>query len=260
MFQYAITRTHAERIGCNFYIPGTPEEAAVFYTEMGSRFRAHLELPCPTNPHYWTGHGLFDLDLGTRDAVLNRMGEDSRPDGGGDGDGLFLHGFFQSESHFTHIREDVRRWFRVSDSVAERAAPILDRHPPDVTCYIHFRGGDYKDLPHWYLPRQYYQDAMDLVRGKCPGIGFLIVTDDMEEASSVLPGIEVVSNDPSADFCLLNSARWCIIPNSSFSWWACWLQEGNFVVAPHGWLNHNSGGDFNPQGVYTPRFNYIKRR
>jgi hypothetical protein len=260
MFQYVIARATAERIGCNFFVPGTTEEATGLYSEMSRIFSVHLETFHPGNPHFWLGHGLFDVHLGSRDDIVTRIGDDSRPNGGADADGLFLHGYFQSEQHFAHIRPEVKRWFTVSDEVLHMANPVLEKYPVDSTCYIHFRGGDYKSIPHWYLPGQYYLDAMDLVRSRVPGIRFVVVTDDREEAASVLPGIESVSNDAHVDFCLLNKARWCIIPNSSFSWWACWLNDDSFVVAPHGWLNHNSGGPFNPSGIETARFNYIKKR
>ena len=260
MFQYAIARATAERIGCNFFIPGTPDEAVRFYTDMSKQFGVYLQMPYPENPHFWSGHGLFNVSLGTYDGVINRMGNDAEPQGRGEGDGIFLNGYFQSESHFSDLRGDVKQWFSISEDVIKRTAPILAVQPPDETCYIHFRGGDYKSIQKWYLPRQYYHDAMGLVRSKMPGIRFLVVTDDKEEAASVLPGFEMISNDSHVDFSLLNQARWCIIPNSTFSWWACWLNDENFVVAPYGWLNHNSGTDFDPKGIQTQRFNYIKRR
>jgi hypothetical protein len=168
-------------------------------------------------------------------------------------DFTFLSGFFQTEKYFLGYEEKIKEWFKIikTDSVED----ILKKYPVNEYCYIHFRGGDYKDMTNWLLPKKYYQDAMDKV-GK--DFKFLVITDDLEYANEFFNDVEIISNDMMIDFSLLYHSKNCIIPNSSFSWWACWLSDKEKIIAPLGWINYNNGdGSFWPCDIKTNNFIYI---
>lgn len=88
-------------------------------------------------------------------------------------------------------------------------------------------------------------------------MNFLVITDDTEAAGELFD-FDIVSNDIMVDFKLLYSSTFCIIPNSTFSWWASWLSEKKLIVAPDRWLNYNSPeARFYPSDIRTEKFIYI---
>jgi hypothetical protein len=91
-----------------------------------------------------------------------------------------------------------------------------------------------------------------------PNLKFVFVTDDKQEVMKRFPNVEVVSGRGIMDFVLLNSAKYLIICNSSFSWWTAWLDEDNVVIAPRGWHHYNSNkAVFSPSDIKVERFIYI---
>jgi hypothetical protein len=87
---------------------------------------------------------------------------------------------------------------------------------------------------------------------------FLVITDDIPFGHEYFPDFPVISNSVRTDFTLLKSAKHLILADSSFAWWAAWLNEDNFVVAPHGWLNVNiNKWLFSPKDIKVNRFVWI---
>jgi hypothetical protein len=234
MFQYSITRIIAEKNGYNFYIPKEK------------------------NGNGQNISDYFDLDIGMQDGNL-RYRYDENNDQNYDtnifnvSDFTYLSGFFQTEKYFLGYEAKIKDWFRVNKT--DEVENILNKYPVDEYCYIHFRGGDYKDITDWLLPKKYYQDAMNEMGN---GLKFLVITDDIEFASQFFNQIEIISNDMMVDFSLLYHSKFCIIPNSSFSWWAAWLSDKEKIIAPLGWINYNKhDGSFWPHDVKTDKFNYV---
>ena len=60
-------------------------------------------------------------------------------------------------------------------------------------------------------------------------------------AEKYFPDDDIVASDEKTDFKHIKDAKYKIISNSSFSWWAAWLglPESSAVVAPAKWLNYN---------------------
>jgi len=74
----------------------------------------------------------------------------------------------------------------------------------------------------------------------------------------MFPEFESISNSVEEDFYMLTQAKYMIIPNSSFSWWAAWLNQNEpITIAPDRWFNYNSGDNFDPIGIKCSKFTYI---
>ena len=224
LFQYAMVRSIAEKRGLNYWV----------------------------NPDSWKAFKLFNLDFGIADGVIQRIytenGSIYNPDVYDVEDFTGFNGFYQNEKYFDH--DKVRKWF----------TPIIDVSADfDNVCYIHFRGGDYNVYPWdmYQLPKSYYDEAMGFMLEKNPNLTFKVVTDDPDEARKRF-NLEIISNSMEEDFVLLMKTKYLIISNSSFSWWAGWLNLNNIVIAPHGWFYYNiNKSHFEPNGIFTEKFIWI---
>jgi hypothetical protein len=232
MFQYAVCRTLAERLGCNFWV----------------------------NPSGWVGFSLFNVSFGKRDGnttAIYKEGElayDPRIEQVKDYTTLI--GFFQSEKYFDN--DKARQWFRITPSNDRDAEAIRSKYPPDKYCYINLRGTDVKFISAQKLKLEYYDLAREKMLSIKPDLKFVVITDDVEYGREYFPDYPVMCNRVRTDFILLNRADYVILANSSFSWWAAWLNLNNVVVAPHGWLNVNiNKWEFSPKDIKVERFIWV---
>jgi hypothetical protein len=152
-----------------------------------------------------------------------------------------LSGYFQSERYFDHCAGLVRSQFEPKDGLMKRLATL---HDFSRSCSIHVRRGDYVGfqdvLP--VLPMEYYEEAVRHLYGKKAGkVRFFIFSDDPQwcrEAFHLKNSVVMKGSSDVMDLYLMSMCEDNIIANSSFSWWAAWL-NGNRkkrVVAPRTWF------------------------
>jgi hypothetical protein len=120
---------------------------------------------------------------------------------------------------------------------------------------IHVRRGDYvsnikASLVHEVCDLEYFRNAISIVEKNQSGSTFFIFTDDVEWVKNNFIGdkFRIVSENNMNHFEELSLMTRCqnnIISNSSFSWWAAWLNanDNKFVIAPKKWFK-------NVQNVY----------
>ncbi len=113
---------------------------------------------------------------------------------------------------------------------------------------IHIRGGDYvrgkKSSFHGTCSPEYYIQAIAEIRQKVSDPHFFIFTDDIEWARSLITFPEPFtlvsdpSNPPHEELILMLVCKHNIIANSTFSWWAAWLNPNpnKVVIAPKKWF------------------------
>lgn len=259
IFQYIFCRVAAVRNNCNFYIPNGLEESNNFYRNISTTLNIKLEDSVDGNLHRWIGDNLFDIDFGKNDGIINRLlGEVNIEDVT---DGCFLNGFYQNDSYMIDYEDTIKKeWLPFKENLKELSKLLLEKYDVDKYCYIHFRGGDYKTIPQFFLPIDYYNEAINHITSIKDDTKFVIITDDIIEATNFFPNYDVISNEMEIDFYLLSNAKYSIIPNSSFSWWASWLNNNSeIIVAPNRWFNYNKcyGDGFEPPKIKTNKFYYI---
>lgn len=140
-----------------------------------------------------------------------------------------LQGYFQSPKYWSHCY----------DLIAENISPKKDVEPMSGVCGVHVRRGDYVQIEDFHptLDICYYYEAADLM----PVDKFLVFSDDPEWCRQNFKDSRfTVFNSVSAfdDFCNMSACEHQIIANSSFSWWAAWINKNpdKKVVAPKNWF------------------------
>ncbi len=165
--------------------------------------------------------------------------------------GGYLHGYWQSERYFLKHAAIIRNTFTFRRQLTDVNAELERAIRGSVAVSVHVRRGDYvKDSVHGTCPPEYYFSAIERVRQRMPGgIRFFAFSDEPKWVAEVLlpryPGMVLVDHNRGENSCndmrLMSLCQHNIIANSSFSWWAAWL-NGNkekIVVAPHRWYAKN---------------------
>lgn len=162
-------------------------------------------------------------------------------------DGSYLHGYWQSEMYFAHAADEIRRDFAFPAIRDPRNAGMAQRIGAGLSVSLHVRRGDYLTLgTHALCNQDYYEAALARVLDGLTGDPTVFVfSDDPDWARGNLPlpceKVVVDFNGPDADFEDMRLMSLCdhnIIGNSSFSWWAAWLNPhpGKRIAGPARWF------------------------
>jgi hypothetical protein len=167
---------------------------------------------------------------------------------------LRLGGYFQSERYFGHHHRRLRALFRPSPQDARYLSEIygwLSDLPYTVGVQIRY----YRDEdPTGEVFPQYGTAYLERAAARLPGSPlFVLSSNDLEYARSVLPErmekvVVLEGEEDYIDFFVLSSCRHQIITNSSYGWWAAWLNPnpGKIVIRPEVWLNGHPCQDVCP--------------
>ena len=156
-------------------------------------------------------------------------------------DGLCLVGYFQSEKYFKHNRDKILELFKpqeqINDFLLKKYSNIMNNKK---YVSVHIRRGDYLKFAdyHTNLEHDYYDKAMNQFSDDHK---FVFFSDDIEwckETFTNKNNIFIEKQDDILDLYLMSKITNNIIANSSFSWWAAWLNENKNkkVIAPSNWF------------------------
>ena len=164
---------------------------------------------------------------------------------------IYLSGYFQSYKYFLGHENLIRNLFKfpIKELDTETKA-LLAEINKNHSVSIHIRRGDYitnKNTQkfHGNCDLNYYKKAIDFLLSKKSGNLFFF-SDDIEWVKAEFSDIPYTSifisnnqgNDSWKDMFLMSNCNYNIIANSSFSWWAAWLNshENKKVIAPKIWF------------------------
>ncbi len=157
--------------------------------------------------------------------------------------GLRLGGYFQSERYFAHQRERISGLFAPAPehrvTLRERYGELL-ANPATVAVAIRYYRDE--DADGAIYP-QYGEEYLERASAHFPPSSLYVVSsNNLEFALANLPprmmNAVVLDDDDCVEFYVLAGCRNAIITNSSFGWWAAWLNEhpGKRVVRPAAWV------------------------
>jgi hypothetical protein len=161
-----------------------------------------------------------------------------------------VDGYFQSEKYFAVISNTLRKQLVLEVPHDEANQGWWKRIRESESVSVHIRRGDY--LGNALFPiygKEYVDKAVDVIRKKVNNPVFFIFSNDLPWAKQTLrlnfPTYFVdhnSSDQPHNDMFLMSQCKHNIVANSSFSWWAAWLNQehSKVIIAPPRWVNQNS--------------------
>ncbi|TKC55812.1 alpha-1,2-fucosyltransferase [Pedobacter hiemivivus] len=163
-------------------------------------------------------------------------------------------GYWQNQKYFIDIEQELRANFQFKNEVSKTNENFLQQILRSNSISVHIRRGDY--VGHESLgglcDLAYYREAITIMRAKIKTPSFFIFSDDMEWCRKNLPLPEnttlIEGNNglnSYIDMQLMSNCKHNIIANSSFSWWAAWLNQNpdKIVIAPKKWINDDNYND-----------------
>lgn len=161
-------------------------------------------------------------------------------------DNTKIDGLMQGIEYFKHRKDEIRDWLKVE--------PL---EMSDNVCIINFRGGEYKYVKNFFLPKSYWDRAIQMMLQERPDMLFVVHTDDKEEAQKFFPDFPIISNI-GINWRSIRYAHYLILSNSSFAILPAWLNENvKKVIAPWGMGRYNTGEWLLSQN-YVPEWTWIK--
>lgn len=177
------------------------------------------------------------------DDVLNRITKSSN---------LQLDGYFQSNLFFEKYRDEIIKDFSFKEKPTSNSQEWLDLIKAQKnTVALHVRRGDYllqhNQSAHGMCDLNYYKKAIEYILSELGSANFMVFSDDIEwckeqfnsEENKQFFFIEGNTKEHAyEDIRLMTNCQHNIIANSSFSWWAAYLNENDnkIVIRPSKWF------------------------
>lgn len=162
----------------------------------------------------------------------------------------YMIGYWQSEKFFEPIKEIIRKDFEVKIPPSLENKAILDTILASNSVSIHIRRGNYVsdeviNTFHGTCSLEYYDKAISYFKEKLDNPTFYIFSNDIPWSREHLnfegTKVFVDLNDDTTDYedlRLMQNCKHQIIANSTFSWWAAWLNTNpsKTIIAPKQWF------------------------
>ncbi len=155
-------------------------------------------------------------------------------------DDVYLKGSWEDERYFADIADIIRREFTFKNKLGA-AARRWRKKISDAKCSvsIHVRHGDFVFIPSALketsgfaiLPLEYYYECIRRLKRQYKNLTVFVFSDDLDWCRDNLHfdvPTEFVAGDGLTDveeFRLMSLCKHNVIANSTFSWWAAWLNQ-----------------------------------
>lgn len=263
LFQYAAARALADHLGTDLaldsrYVAGSADRGDCFSHFQNARFTRTDNLP-PAKADGALRYTLWrKFGRNPRFHRETQLGFD--PGFFDLPDQTYLHGYWQSEKYFQSIAAQLRKDLCFTTPL-DRANTDMAVRIAKAPCplALHVRRGDYVTSGAYAActPEYYRAAARHIAKttGNSPTC-FVFSNDPAWARENLALGFDTVivdHNDETTGHFDLHLQTLCahnVIANSTFSWWAAWLNDspGKCVVAPKEWFapDHRQNPDICP--------------
>lgn len=174
------------------------------------------------------------------------------------GDQIYLDGYFQYPNFFQEFSDDIRHQFNYNvPEISKKDLALINSARTPVA--INLRRTDYlkaENLKNQGIcPISYYQKAIKFFKRELPEPTFFVISDDIKDSLSFLESLKENfiplndnrNKDVLSDFYLMQQFRYLVLANSSYSWWAAYLNmlKEKIIIAPEKWVVNPAWSEYN---------------
>lgn len=166
-------------------------------------------------------------------------------------DNTIYEGWFQCYRYFEGIEDKVRKEFTFKKPIIPYSQTLLKRISSSNAICLNVRRTDFLKVDTLNTTNlDYFLNAAKYLTNLVDNPHFFIFSDDVEwcrENILLDHPTEIVDHSHKGErfgnyMQLMKACKHFIIPNSSFAWWAVWLNENpnKHVIAPKRWFNDDT--------------------
>jgi hypothetical protein len=176
-------------------------------------------------------------------------------------DNSYLVGYWQSEKFFPGVRDELLKQFTPVAELSDASQRVIDRMQSAPSVSLHIRRGDYvshSETARIYeqLSLQYYQTCLQRFVAEHDRVQVFVFSNDLPwcrehlRLSSPTHFVDHTHrNSAHEDLVMMSHAACNVIANSTFSWWAAYLnnRDDRTAFAPARWFRPGTlNGDHLP--------------
>jgi hypothetical protein len=175
---------------------------------------------------------------------------------------VYLSGYWQSEKYFSDVADQLRKLITPAQQLDQKNGDLIATIRSCDSVAVHIRRTDYVQGSFFQpLDLAYYHRAFEAIEKKISNPRYFIFSDDIAWSKQQLASLKDATfvdhnkgNDSFKDLLVMSACRNQVIANSTFSWWAAWLNDFNSkaVIAPQLWFRSSYLAKREP--VYPSRF------
>lgn len=155
----------------------------------------------------------------------------------------YFSGYWQDYRYFNDIRSKLIKELTLKEKLNDINQATLINIKNTNSVSIHVRRGDYLNIEGQEVcDLEYYKKSIDYIKYHVIDPTFFIFSDDITwvKQNILIENVYYVdfnSKNPEFDVELMKNCQHNIIANSTFSWWAAWLNNNNtkIVIEPLEW-------------------------
>lgn len=170
-----------------------------------------------------------------------------------EGNSVLLDGYWQSPFFFSEFEKQIRKDFEFINKVENETGEIkemLNLIESTNSVMLNVRRTDYLNTSfHGVMGLDYLNQSKEIIESKVENPHYFIFSDDVEwcRENIQFENMTLVDHRYKGEkfgfyLQLMSKCKHFIIPNSTFAWWAAWLNtdEEKVVIAPKQWFTDNN--------------------
>jgi hypothetical protein len=234
-----IPSTKLRMLGLPYEEAGLPKAVLTIYDSIGSPHKRKTY----QEPHYHFDRNFFNANKD-----------------------VYLQGYWMSWKYFYKYDKQIREAFTIKKELVRHLDKVVSELQSSNSVSIHIRRTDLTDSfvtkLKGIISVQYYKNAIAQLQQRYNDLELYFFSDDIDWVKqnlqfnnlSVHYIDKTIASSAIEDFYLMMQCKHNIIANSTFSWWAAYLNEheNKIIIAPKKW--YSDAATYNYKDVYPTKW------